>query len=123
MRCRIRYNPESIRRMVALVALHTQIATLTAISTFVTCTSTMASGARTTTGSTTIGTTTIPRLCAQLFSFLSFFGRVLLTLNLLKGFHNLPAPPSQHFTDFLNFYGKSNVFFIIQRFCFPQNHK
>jgi len=42
-----------------------------AISMFVIYTSTTISGTRTTTGSTTIGMTTTPRRCTQIFSFLS----------------------------------------------------
>ena len=55
-------------------------ATRTATCTSVTSIGTTTSGTGTTTGSTTTGTTTIPRLCAQLPSFLAYalwHGRVL----------------------------------------------
>jgi len=53
---------------------------------------------------------------SQLSSFLSLlFGRVL--------FCKLTIPTAEHFADLIQFYGKGNVFFIIDRFRFPEHQK
>ena len=53
---------------------------------------------------------------SQLSSFLSGFRwRVL--------FCELSVPTAEHLADLIQLYGKSDVLFIVQRFCFPEHQK
>jgi hypothetical protein len=38
-------------------------------------------------------------------------------------FCKLPVPSAEHFASLIQLYGKSDVFFIIQRFCFPKHQE
>ncbi len=91
-------------------------ATRTATCTCAISTGTTASGSGATTGLRTTGTLITLRLCAQPSSFLSGFRwRVL--------FYELAVPTAEHPTGFIQFYGKSDVFFIVKRFRFPEHQK
>ena len=35
----------------------------------------------------------------------------------------LSVPTAKHLADFAHFFGESDIFFVVQRFCFPKNHK
>jgi len=91
-------------------------ATAMTTSTSRTCTSTTVRFTSTGTGSTTTGTLTTPRCCSQPSSFLSrfFIGRVL--------FLKLPDPSAEHFSDFVQVFGKHDIFFIVDRLRFPKYH-
>ena len=53
---------------------------------------------------------------SQLSSFLSLFlGRVL--------FCKLSVPPAEHSPSLIQLYGKSDIFLIVKRFCFPEYQK
>ena len=84
--CQIRYNPESIQRMVVRKAFYTQTATRTATSAFAISTGTASSGTRTTTGSTTTGAASALRFCAQLTSFLSLSWESFTYPEFVEGF-------------------------------------
>ena len=38
-------------------------------------------------------------------------------------FHDLAVPAAEHFANFVYLFRERNVFFVIQRFCFPKKHK
>lgn len=73
--------------------IHT--ATLTATSTFATCTGTTGDGCRTTTGSTTTGTPTTSRPSSQLSSLLT---PLRAGLSFGKLCRDLSVPPAKHFS-------------------------